>query len=180
MPLLIVFLLVPVVEIWLFVRVGEIIGAWQTVGLVIAMAVIGAILIRVQGFAVLNRARAALDAGEFPTTALFDGLFLLIAGFLLITPGFMTDILGILLFIPPLRRWFGAALWAWISRRPGVVIHSSGHSSGHSAGRSGSGRSGIVVEGSYHEIRPEDGPSDPALGPPTDNPADGYDHPPRR
>lgn len=162
MPLLILFLLLPLVEIWLFVRVGEIIGAWQTAGLVVLMAIIGAALVRIQGFTVVNRARATLAAGEFPTTDLLDGLFVLIAGFLLIVPGFLTDIIGLLLFIPPVRRWLGASVWDWISHRPNIVIHRYGRS----GGSGGSGGSGRIVEGTYHEIRPEDAPSDPAIGPP--------------
>ena len=161
MPFFILFLLIPVVEIWLFVKVGALIGAWQTAGLVVAMAIIGAALVRVQGFAVLERARATLAAGEFPTNELLDGLFVLIAGFLLITPGFFTDFLGILLFIPPLRRRLGAAIWGWISHRPNIVIHRYG--------RAGPGGSGRVVEGTYHEVRPENGGSDPALRPPDDH-----------
>ncbi len=162
MPLLILFLLLPLVEIWLFVRVGEIIGAWQTAGLVVLMAIIGATLVRIQGFTVVNRARATLAAGEFPTTDLLDGLFVLIAGFLLIVPGFLTDIIGLLLFIPPVRRWLGASIWDWISHRPNIVIHRYGPF----GGSGGSGGSGRIVEGTYHEIRPEDAPSDPAIGPP--------------
>jgi UPF0716 protein FxsA len=166
MPILILFLLLPLVEIWLFVKVGALIGAWQTAGLVFAMAVIGAILVRIQGFNVLQRARATLAAGEFPTTDLLDGLFVLIAGFLMIVPGFFSDLLGILLFIPPVRRWLGASIWDWISHRPDIVIHRYGTSGpGSSGGSSGSGR---IVEGTYHEVRPEDAPPnhDPALGPP--------------
>lgn len=160
MPFLILFLLLPVVEIWLFVKVGEIIGAWQTAGLVVVMAIIGAALVRIQGFTVINRARATLAAGEFPTTDLLDGLFVLIAGFLLIVPGFFSDILGLLLFIPPVRRWLGASIWDWISHRPDIIVHRYGTSGG-----SGSGR---IVEGTYTEVRPEnDGPGrDPAIGPP--------------
>lgn len=171
MPILILFLLLPLVEIWLFVKVGELIGAWQTAGLVLAMAIAGAILVRVQGFAVLQRARATLAAGEFPTNDLLDGLFVLIAGFLMIVPGFFSDFLGILLFIPPVRRWLGASIWDWISHRPDIVIHRYGASGIGTSGRaSGSDR---VVEGTFHEVRPEDsdtshGPGrDPALGPPT-------------
>lgn len=167
MPILILFLLLPLGEIWLFVKVGELIGAWQTAGLVLAMAIVGAILVRVQGFTVLQRARATLAAGEFPTSDLLDGLFVLIAGFLMIVPGFFSDFLGILLFIPPVRRWLGASIWDWISHRPDIVIHRYGRS-----GPSGSGR---VVEGTFHEVPPEEvqsgrdpGPGrDPALGPPT-------------
>lgn len=154
MPFLILFLLIPIIEIWLFVKIGGIIGAWPTVALVVASAIGGTVLVRLQGLAVLTRARAVLAAGEFPTSHLFDGLFVLIAGFLLITPGFFTDVVGLLLFIPALRRWLGAAIWDWISHRPDIVVH----------------RYGRVVEGTYREIHPEDGPSespvDRRLGPP--------------
>ena len=175
MPLLIVFAVVVVAEIWLFVKVGEVISAWQTVGLVIAMAFAGAIMVRVQGFTALNRARAKLDAGEFPTTALFDGLFVVIAGCLLIMPGFLTDILGGLLFIPPLRRLAGMAIWGWLSRRSTVVM-----------GRSGpiGSPAGPIVEGSFHEIRPDQSPTGPAITPPggaaTRQPPDRDDNPDRR
>jgi UPF0716 protein FxsA len=91
----------------------------------------------------------------------------LIAGFLLITPGFFTDILGVLLFIPPVRRWLGAAIWGWVSHRPNIIIQRYG--------RSGPGgfRSTDVVEGTYHEVRSDDAAADPALGPPTKPPANG-------
>lgn len=151
MPVFLAFILIPVVEIWLFVKVGGVIGAWQTAGLVVAIALAGAILVRIQGFAVLDRARATLAAGEFPTAALFDGLFVLIAGFLLITPGFLTDIAGGLLFIPPLRRWLGAVIWDWISHRPDMVILRSERAE--------------VVEGTYHEIDPDAGPSGGVIAP---------------
>ena len=174
MPLLIVFAVVVVAEIWLFVRVGEVIGAWQTAGLVIAVAIAGAIMVRVQGFTALNRARSALEAGEFPTTALFDGLFVVIAGCLLITPGFLTDILGGLLFIPPLRRWAGMAIWGWFSRRSTLVMRRSGPA-GSSAGP--------IVEGRFHEIRPEQSQANPVIPPPGNgasekppNPGNGSDH----
>lgn len=157
MPLLIVFAVILVAEIWLFVRVGEVIGAWQTAGLVIAMAFAGAIMVRVQGFTALKRARAALEAGEFPTTALFDGLFVVIAGCLLITPGFLTDVLGGLLFIPPLRRWAGMAIWGWLSRRSTVVMDRS---------MPNGATAGPIVEGSFREIRPEDSSTETVIAPP--------------
>lgn len=150
MPILILFLLIPVLEIWVFVKVGEAIGAWPTVALVVAMAVAGAALVRIQGLAVLDRARATLAAGEFPSSELFDGLFVLLAGFLLIVPGFLTDAVGILLFIPALRRRLGASIWGWISHRPNIVLH----------------RGGRVMEGTYHEVDPGDRPPDRPVAPP--------------
>ena len=140
-------------------KVGEEIGAWQTVGLVIAMAAAGTILLRIQGFTALNRARAAMAAGEFPSRALFDGFCVVIAGFLLIIPGFLTDIVGILLFIPPLRRWMGRAIWRWLSLRPDIIIQRT-----RQAGPAASNR---VVEGTYYDITPDKAPEPGALeGPP--------------
>jgi UPF0716 protein FxsA len=150
MPILILFLLIPIVEIWIFVKVGEAIGPWLTVALVIAMAIAGTVLVRIQGLAVLDRARATLAAGEFPSSELLDGLFVLLAGFLLIVPGFLTDVLGILLFIPALRRRLGASIWGWISHRPNIILH----------------RGGRVMEGTYREVDPVD-PPDPPLNPPS-------------
>ncbi len=150
MPILILFLLVPVVEIWVFVKVGEAIGAWPTVALVVAMAIAGSALMRIQGLAVLDRARATLAAGEFPSSELLDGLFVLLAGFLLIVPGFLTDALGILLFIPALRRRLGASIWGWISHRPNIILH----------------RGGRVMEGTYHEVDPDPSPERPLNPPP--------------
>ena len=150
MPLLILFLLLPIAEIWLFILVGERIGAWQTVALVVLAAIAGSLLMRRQGLTVLGRAQAALAAGEFPAAALLDGLFVLIAGALLIIPGFLTDAVGLLLFITPLRRWIGAGLWSWVSHRPGFVVHRYG------AGRYDGGK---VVEGTYSEVRPDARPN---------------------
>ena len=98
----------------------------------------------------LDRARAALAAGEFPTSELFDGLFVLLAGFLLIMPGFFTDVLGILLFIPALRRRLGASIWGWISHRPNIILHRHGR--------------GRVVEGTFYEVDPADRPPAPPAG----------------
>ena len=153
MPLLILFLLVPIVELWLLIRVGGLIGAWPTVALVIGAAIAGTVLVRIQGFAVVQRARSAMAAGEFPATSLLDGLFLLLAGLLLIVPGFLTDLCGLLLFIPPFRRWLGAALWDWLSHRPNVTIFGTG---------------GRVIEGEFHQVDPPGGPTAPVLTPPAD------------
>lgn len=150
MPILILFLLIPILEIWIFVKVGEVIEAWPTVALVVAMAIAGSVLMRIQGLAVLDRARATLAAGEFPTSELLDGLFVLLAGALLIVPGFLTDVLGILLFIPALRRRLGASIWGWISHRPDIILH----------------RGSRVMEGTYHEVDPGDPRPDRPLGPP--------------
>ena len=100
-----VCLVVPLVEIWLLIEMGSIIGAIWTVILVVLTAIIGAALVRAQGFATLSRAQAQLRAGELPAVEMFEGVALIVAGALLLTPGFFTDTVGFTLLVPPLRRW---------------------------------------------------------------------------
>lgn len=93
----------PLLEIAGFVLVGRQIGVLATVALVIASAIAGSILLRWQGFGVLTRIRRDLEAGRDPGRQLAHGVMILIAGVLLIIPGFFTDIIGLLLFLPPVR-----------------------------------------------------------------------------
>ena len=108
--LLIFFLLVPLFEIYLLIKVGAIIGPIPTISLVVFTAVFGALLIRFQGFSILQRVRITLAQGEIPAIEMFEGVILLISGAMLLTPGFFTDTLGFLLLIPSFRRrlilWF--------------------------------------------------------------------------
>lgn len=100
----ILFLSIPVVEIYFLIKVGEWVGAWPTVLLVISTAVIGVILLRRQGLATFQRAQMQLSRGEVPATAMLEGLMLFFAGALLLTPGFVTDSIGFAMLIPPVRR----------------------------------------------------------------------------
>ena len=102
--LFLLFLTVPLAEIYVLLEVGSVIGALPTVGAVVLTAVIGAALVRAQGLSTLMRIRASLDAGEIPAMALLEGAFLLVAGALLLTPGFLTDAVGFACLCPPLRR----------------------------------------------------------------------------
>ncbi len=102
--LLILFLTIPLLEIYLLIKVGGIIGALPTVFLVVFTAVVGALLLRMQGFATMRRVQATLARGELPAIEMLEGLVLLISGALLLTPGFFTDIVGFLCLIPSLRR----------------------------------------------------------------------------
>ena len=104
MPIFILFLVVPFVEIYLLVEIGARIGAPWTILLVVMTAIVGAWLVRVQGLATWRRFQASLARNELPATALVEGLCLLIAGALLLTPGFFTDAAGFACLIPPLRR----------------------------------------------------------------------------
>ena len=94
--LFILLLVVPIVEIALFIKVGGLIGVWPTIGIVIATALAGAALLRRQGLATLRSARASLADNRFPIDEVFDGLCLAVAGALLLTPGFFTDAVGLL------------------------------------------------------------------------------------
>jgi len=110
--LLAIFVAVPIIEIAVFIEVGGAIGLWPTLGIVILTAIAGTWLLRLQGLAVLARIRNQLDRGQMPATELFDGACLLVAGVLLLTPGFVTDACGLLLFVPPVRT----ALRRWLAR----------------------------------------------------------------
>jgi len=104
--LLLLFLLVPVIEIYLLIEVGSMIGAIYTILLVVLTAVVGAALLRWQGFTTLQRVREAMARGEVPAIEMMEGVVLLICGALLLTPGFFTDAVGFLALIPAVRRRF--------------------------------------------------------------------------
>ncbi|MEM7141044.1 MAG: FxsA family protein [Actinomycetota bacterium] len=101
--LLLLFAVVTLTEIWLIVQVNEVIGGWETFGLLILDSAIGAFLVKQQGMSILGKIQASLTQGELPTNPLIDGLLVLIAGALMLTPGFLTDGLGLLLLLPPTR-----------------------------------------------------------------------------
>jgi len=98
------FLLIPLIEIYLLVQVGGLIGVGWTIFLVILTAIIGAALVRRQGVSTLARLRAGMDRGELPALEMLEGAVILLAGALLLTPGFFTDTIGFACLIPPLRR----------------------------------------------------------------------------
>lgn len=97
-------LAVPVVEILVFIQVGERLGAGWTLLLVLASAIVGISLVRAQGFATAARLQALVLRGESPALGVLEGLALLIAGVLFLIPGFVTDVVAMILLIPPWRR----------------------------------------------------------------------------
>lgn len=103
--LFILFLLVPLVEIYFLIKVGDVIGAGWTIFAVVSTAVIGAGLLRIQGASTLLRAQSSLAKGSLPAMEMMEGFALALSGILLLTPGFFTDTFGFLLLIPPVRRW---------------------------------------------------------------------------
>lgn len=118
-------LVIPLLEIAAFVVVGGQIGVLATLGLVLATAIAGSILLRVQGFGVLQRVRRTLDEGHVPGRELVHGVMILVAGILLLTPGFITDTLGFLLFVPSVRD----AGWRFLRSRIVVVGAPTGRGS---------------------------------------------------
>lgn len=99
------FLVIPLIEIWLFITVGGLIGVWPTIGLVLLTAVVGALLVRAQGMRAWLELQSAVVEFRDPSRPLAHGAMILFAGALLMTPGFFTDVAGILLLFAPVRDW---------------------------------------------------------------------------
>ena len=107
--LFLLFTCIPLVELYLLLQIGSVIGAVNTFLLVIITGVLGAYLAQQEGIRTLERIRTLMARGEMPGEPLIDALLILVAGFVLITPGILTDLLGFLMLIPatraPIRRW---------------------------------------------------------------------------
>lgn len=110
------FIIIPILEIAVFIHVGGKIGLWNTVLLIVLTAIMGTWLLRSQGLAMLQRAQESLARLVFPIVEVFDGLCLIIAGVLLLTPGFVTDIVGFLLFLPFVRIILRTRIWRILAR----------------------------------------------------------------
>ena len=123
-PLLVVlFLVVPFVELFVIIQVGQAIGALPTIAVLVLISVVGAWLVKREGLGVLRRARARMRSGEVPGSELTDGVLILFAGALLLTPGFLTDVLGILLLLPPVRAGMRQGATRALRRRAGKYQH---------------------------------------------------------
>ncbi len=142
--LLLAFVITPIVEIAVFIEIGGLIGLWPTIAIVVVTALAGAALLRAQGLATLARAQQSLARGEFPVRQVFDGACLLVAGALLLTPGFVTDGVGLALFLPPVRDFLGRRLLA--SGRVRVDTGTEATPPG------GDDR---IIEGEYQEVETE-------------------------
>lgn len=152
--LLAAFIAVPVIEIALFIEVGGWIGLWSTVAIVILTAFAGTTLLRIQGLSVLQRAQESATRNELPIQEVFDGLCLLVAGVLLLTPGFFTDALGFTLFIPLFRELAGRGIWRWLKLHGHVHVGGFGGGFGGRAGGPppGSRGAGPVIDGDFEEV----------------------------
>jgi UPF0716 protein FxsA len=130
LKLLILFIVIPIIEIAILVKIGTILGFWPTMLMVIATGILGATLARIQGFLVLTRIRTELKMGRTPAEELIDGLLILIGGILLLTPGLLTDLMGFLMLIQWSRKlfkkWLGKRFRKWVQSRNAMIINVHG------------------------------------------------------
>ena len=170
---------VPLIEIAVFIEVGDRIGLWPTIAVVVATAVAGGAMLRHQGMSVLARAQKAMERQEFPVAEIIDGVCLLFAGALLLTPGFVTDALGFVLMVPGLRNALVRPAWRYLSAHGSIrggFTRQGGTGGGPGPGGPGGGPGGII-DGEYREVRPDDGPHDGTDGPGKSLPRDKPDEP---
>lgn len=138
--LFLLFALIPLAEIYVIIEVGSRVGALATLALILLTAAMGASLVRAQGVTTYQAVQGALQRGELPATEMIEGLCLLVAGALLLTPGFLTDAAGFLLLTPPLRR---RLILRYLDRLRRELLNS--------AGRGDRGPfSGRTYEGEFH------------------------------
>ncbi len=150
MWLFLIFVAVPIIEIGLFVQVGGAIGLWPTLAIVLLTALAGTSLMRRQGMMTLNRLQNSLATGENPADPMAQGAMILVAGILLLTPGFFTDTLGFLLLLPPVRR----VIIRWVSSRISVGGMSFSTNQTYSQPRPEAG--GQTIDGEYAVVDDED------------------------
>ncbi|MCK4502178.1 MAG: membrane protein FxsA [Desulfuromonadales bacterium] len=112
--LLILFTLVPVIELYVLIEAGRQIGAAATIGMILVTGIAGAYLARSQGFDLINKIQTDLNQGKVPAQEMMDGVMILTGGLLLLTPGFCTDLFGFCLLTPVTRQFFKVWLKKWL------------------------------------------------------------------
>lgn len=141
--LFVLFVVMPIAEMWLLIKVGGHIGALNTIGLVVLTAFVGITLLRQQGLSTLWRAQERMDSGELPAQEIVEGLLLAVGGALLLTPGFITDTVGFACLLPGLRHWLIARMV-----RHFTVIQAQRYSA-QQAHRGRDGSRGYTIEGDF-------------------------------
>jgi UPF0716 protein FxsA len=126
--LFVAFVVVPLVEIYVIIQVGQVIGAWWTIALLIADSILGSWLIKREGARAWQALRAALEKGRMPARELADGALIVVGGTLMLTPGFVSDIVGIACILPFTRPFGRRVLTGIIGRKlvGGVTVHGTG------------------------------------------------------
>ncbi len=154
---------VPIAEIAVLISVGGQIGVIATIALILITAIAGVFLLRLQGLQILMQAQEAMAENRLPLDSVIHGLFLLVAGAFLLTPGFITDALGFLLLIPPLRLLIARWLWAKMEKSNSIRFSQFEGFSGMKPPGYGYEKPGDdVIEGEFSIDDTESGPADPA------------------
>jgi len=136
-PLLLVvlFVVVPLVELFVIIQVGQVIGAWWTIAILLAGSILGSLLLRSQGRGVWRRFNAVMGEGRVPHREILDGVMIILGGALLLTPGFLTDVFGLLLLAPPTRAAIRKVLVRLLSHRLAYGIAGPAGAAAYGGGR---------------------------------------------
>jgi UPF0716 protein FxsA len=168
MYLFLAFLMVPIIEIALFIQVGGLIGLWPTLMIVVLTAVLGTWLVRTQGMMALGQLRSSFEQLQDPAEPLAHGAMILFAGALLLTPGFFTDAFGFALLMPPVRM----AAYRFLRSKMTVASFQMGpgtmHGRHYPGGQPHPGADGDIIDGDFEEVHPRrtrSGPSGWVEGP---------------
>jgi UPF0716 protein FxsA len=119
--LVLLFLVVPLAELYVIIQVGQAFGALNTIALLIIISAVGAWLVKREGMSVFRRFQRQIEAGGVPGKEIADGVMILFAGALLMSPGFLTDLLGIALLLPPVRAVIRGVVMKQAAKRAGVI-----------------------------------------------------------
>jgi len=144
MWLFLLFVIVPIIEIMLFIKLGGILGLWNTLGIIVLTAIVGTFLVKTQGLAILSEIQANLSQLKNPIESLAHGALILVAGLLLLTPGFFTDAIGFSLLVPKVRSF----LYIWLQKK----IKLKAFSSHNVRQKESPPQSSTIIDGEYSDL----------------------------
>lgn len=170
--LFLIFVALPLLEIAILIKVGQLLGFWPTILLVVVTAIVGAQVLHSQGLSTLHRANESVAAGRPPMEPVMEGVLLLLAGTLLVTPGVLTDLAGLVLLVPAVRRPAARAILQRALTAADIEVSVFEHEETFRTSRGGSGREpkgGVVIDGEFERLdertmRPGPGREPPSAG----------------
>lgn len=161
--LVLLFIVLPVAELYVLVQVAQQVGVLGSLALMVVVSVVGAWLVKLEGIGLLGRVRRDLAAGRMPTDTVIDGFLILLAGALLLTPGFITDCVAVLLLLPPTRKVIRTiVLRSFRQRLEGGIVGRATSFGGQGFGGAASSWTGVV---DVEEVEVVDRRDDPRSGP---------------
>lgn len=149
--LFLLFIIIPVLEMWLLITIGQVIGALPTIGLVLLTAIIGVNLLRAQGLSTLTRAQERMASGAIPAQEMAEGMALAVGGALLLTPGFATDAFGFACLIPVTRKWLASKALSGLLANGHIVGGAQSQGTDNTNKNSGP----VIIEGEYQDVSAE-------------------------